>query len=113
MRFTSRSTLSILFLLAALLTLVSGLTYYGVSNRNTARAASATASYSGTKGSMHVVGTVKPTNLPGAKNPAQLSRVDLLKHAADARAHSVRAGSLLKNAAQPRAKSSTSGASRL
>jgi len=49
MQFSTRSKLSTLFLFASLLTLVSGLVFYGASNRNTTHAASP--AYTGVSGS--------------------------------------------------------------
>ncbi len=80
MRFSTRSKLSMLFILASLLTLVGGFAFYGASNRNAAHAASVTSSYAGVAGQSTLVGQVNPTKLPAVKNPNQLSMVNLLKH---------------------------------
>ena len=110
MRFSTRSKLSILFILASLLTLVGGFVFYGASNRNNAHAASVTSSYAGVAGQSTLAGSVNPTKLPAVKNPNQLSMVNWLKHqsASGPRSNVVaHARALVKNGSAPKVTSST------
>lgn len=113
MQFTTRSKLSIFFLLALTITLVAGFAMYGASGRSAAHAAATTATYSTSTGSVKLVGTVNPMSLPAATNPVQTSRINLLKSITRSRPNSASAHSLARTTSQIKASSSSLAAGTL